>query len=101
MRLQTTKSKNSESFYVVKSVYSNGKRTNKIIEKLGTLPEVIEKANGEDPYIWAKKYVEKLTQEERAAKEPIIVRYSPYKNIDKNANHFFQWRIFVFAANIS
>lgn len=89
MRLQTTKSKNSESFYVVKSVYSNGKRTNKIIEKLGTLPEVIEKANGEDPYIWAKKYVEKLTQEERAAKEPIIVRYSPYKNIDKNANHFF------------
>ena len=44
MRLQTTKSKNAESFYVVKSVYSSGKRTNKIIEKLGTLPEVIEKA---------------------------------------------------------
>lgn len=89
MRLQTTKSKNAESFYVVKSVYSNGKRTNKIIEKLGTLPEVIEKAGGEDPYIWAKKYVEKLNQDERELKEPIMVQYSPYKCIEKDISRSF------------
>lgn len=34
MRLQTTKSKNAESFYVVKSVYKDGKRTNKIMKNL-------------------------------------------------------------------
>lgn len=89
MRLQTTKSKNAESFYVVKSVYSNGKRTNKIIEKLGTLPEVIEKAGGDDPYIWAKKYVEKLNQDERELKEPIMVQYSPYKCIEKDISRSF------------
>ena len=89
MRLQTTKSKNAESFYVVKSVYSNGKRTNKIIEKLGTLPEVIEKAGREDPYIWAKKYVEKLNQDERELKEPIMVQYSPYKCIEKDISRSF------------
>lgn len=84
MRLQTTKSKNAESFYVVKSIYTNGKRTNKIVEKLGTLSEVIEKADGEDPYIWAKNYVDKLNVEEKEAKNPIIVQYSPYKSIDKD-----------------
>lgn len=84
MRLQTTKSKNAESFYVVKSIYANGKRTNKIVEKLGTLTDVINKSGGEDPYIWAKNYVEKLNKEEKEAKNPIMVQYSPYKNIDKD-----------------
>ncbi len=31
MRLQVSKSKNSASFYVVKSIYLNGKRTNKVV----------------------------------------------------------------------
>ena len=35
MRLTITKSKNSESFFVIKSVTINGKRTSKVIEKLG------------------------------------------------------------------
>ena len=44
MRLQISRTKNAESFYVVKSVYEKGKRTNIIYEKLGTLPEVQAKA---------------------------------------------------------
>ena len=36
MRLQIIKSKNAQSLYVVKSVYRNKKRTNKVVEKLGT-----------------------------------------------------------------
>ena len=35
MRLQISRSKNAASFYVVKSVHVNGKRTNKVHEKLG------------------------------------------------------------------
>ena len=54
MRLQISKTKNAESFYVVRSVYEKGKRTNVIIEKLGTLPVVKEKAGGKDPYEWAR-----------------------------------------------
>ena len=37
MRLQIVKSKNAQSFYVVKSTYIKGKRSNKVVEKLGTL----------------------------------------------------------------
>jgi len=89
MRLQTTKSKNAESFYVVKSTYQNGKHSNVIVEKLGTLPEVIKKANGEDPYKWAKAYVDKLNIEEKESKTPIFTEFSPFSTIKKNDNKTF------------
>ena len=61
MRLQIIKSKNAQSLYVVKSVYHNKKRTNKVVEKLGTYENLKESLN-EDPIKWAKNYVEKLNQ---------------------------------------
>ena len=36
MRLQIVKSKNAASLYVVKSIFENGKRSSKVVEKLGT-----------------------------------------------------------------
>ena len=51
MRLQIVKSKNAQSFYVVKSTYIKGKRSNKGIEKLGALDELKLKSQNEDPYI--------------------------------------------------
>ena len=35
----------------------------KIIERLGELKEVEQKANGEDPIIWAKKFIERPNYE--------------------------------------
>ena len=52
MRLQIVKSKNAQSLYVVKSIYHNKKRTNKVIEKLGTY-ENLKKVLNEDPIVWA------------------------------------------------
>ena len=43
MRLKITKSKNAASLYVIKDVIRNGKRTTKIVEKLGTLEELKKK----------------------------------------------------------
>lgn len=65
MKLYIHKSKSSTIFYMVKG-YRNtqGKSTSKIVEKLGTLDEVKKKANGEDPVVWARKYVEQKTKEE-------------------------------------
>ena len=63
MRLNISKSKNSECFYIIKSVTIKGKRTSKIIEKLGNYNEVKLKAKGEDPYTWAKNYVDLLKKE--------------------------------------
>ena len=83
MRLQIIKSKNAQSLYVVKSVYHNKKRTNKVVEKLGTYEKLKHTLN-EDPIEWAKKYVEKLNEQEKNGTRTILVKYNPSKVIEKN-----------------
>ena len=83
MRLQISKTKNAESFYVVKSIYEKGKRTNIIYEKLGTLPEVQAKAGEMEAHEWAKAYVEKLNAEiAEGREEDVAIRLSPRKQIE-------------------
>lgn len=64
MRLSVSKSVNSASLYVIKSIYENGVRSTKVVEKLGTEKELREKLNGADPYKWAKQYIAELTRKE-------------------------------------
>jgi len=89
MRVKITKSKNSESFYIIKSIYENGKNTSMIVEKLGTLQEVTEKANGQDPYLWAKQRAIFLTEQEKLEKKTIFITLSNSKLIDKEDTSLF------------
>ena len=89
MRLTITKSKNSESFFVIKSVTINGKRTSKVIEKLGNLEEVTLKAQGQNPYVWAKQYVELLNKEEKENSSDIILKLSQSKKLKDNEQYTF------------
>ena len=90
MRLSVIKSKNAASFYVIKSVTIDGKRTSKIVEKLGTYDEIKSKLGDKDPYEWAKEYVEELTRLEKEGKEPVVIaEYSPSKLIDSNIQRSF------------
>lgn len=90
MRLQVSKTKNAASFYVVKSVYVDGKRTNKIVEKLGTYDKLKEKLNNKDPYEWANEYVKNLNILEKENKQPdIIAKYSPSRIIEKGNQRSF------------
>ena len=65
MRLSITNNKNSSSFYIINSVTVDGKRTSKVIERLGNYEEVKIKANVEDPIIWAKKYIDTLNKQNK------------------------------------
>lgn len=89
MRLKISESKNAKSLYVIKSVYKNGKRTTKIVEKLGTFRALEEKLKGEDPIEWAKNYIEELNQKEKTEQQEIIVKYSPSKQLIKNKQTSF------------
>lgn len=91
MRLKVTKSKNSASLYVIKSVYNSKTQSNssKIVEKLGTETELRKKLNGEDPYIWAKNYIKELNQKDKEATREILVKHSPAKQISKNQQRSF------------
>ena len=84
-----SKSKNAQSLYVIKSVFKNGKRTTKIVEKLGTYNDLLEKLNGEDPIEWAKDYIDELNRQEKENNKEILVKYSPAKRINKNQQGSF------------
>ena len=84
MRIKITKTKNAENFYVIESTYINKKHSSKIVERLGNLEDVKRKAGKMDPYLWAKQYASKLTQEDKENKRTIIKSYSQSKLIPKD-----------------
>lgn len=81
MKLIVSKSKNAASLYIAKTVYQNGVRSSKIIEKLGTEKELRETLGGADPYAWAQEYAKKLTLEEKENSRKILLSFSPVKQI--------------------
>ena len=89
MRLQIINSKNAASLYVVKSIFENGRRSSKVVERLGTYANLLKTLDGEDPIDWAKKYVEELNQKEKEEKREILVKHSPLKLIPKNEQRSF------------
>ncbi len=89
MRLKITKSKNASSLYVIKDITVRGKRTTKIVEKLGTYDDLIKKLDGEDPIQWAKEYIKELNEKERQKKQKVILKYSPVKKIKKDQQQTF------------
>ena len=89
MRLKVTNSKSSTLFYIIESTYIDKKHSTRTVEKLGTLEEVKIKAKGVDPYVWAKKYAEELTKQDKENKREIIKYFSQSKLIDKDTKQSF------------
>lgn len=89
MRLSLSKSKNAISLYVIKDVIEKNKRTTKIIEKLGTIKELEQKLNGQDPIKWAKEYIEELNRKEKNQKRDVLVKYNQSKQIEKDIQRSF------------
>ena len=91
MRLKVTRSKNSASLYVIKSVYDSKTQSNssKIVEKLGTEAQLREKLHGEDPYVWANEYIKKLNNQEKEQKRKVLVPFQQSTLISMNEQHFY------------
>jgi len=89
MRLKISKSKNVTLYYVIKTIYANGKEKTVTVEKLGNENEVLKKSKGEDPKTWAKKYVDKLNKEEQENNLKILIEKSTSNLIPKNEQNLF------------
>lgn len=89
MKLSVTKSKNSASFYVRKSIRVGNKVKNFTVMKLGNLEEVAKKANGQDPYLWAKNFVDELNKNEKEKNKQILIPFSKGKLIELNKSNSF------------
>lgn len=85
MNLIVSKSKNSATYYIQKSFRNeNGKNSARIVERLGTMKELIVRFGEEDPLGQARKYVAELTAEEKESKRKVVVEYNPSLLIKKN-----------------
>ncbi|MFI3239985.1 MAG: IS1634 family transposase [Bacteroidales bacterium] len=85
MQLQIKKSGRFTYLYVIKSFRTHeGKSTTKVVEKLGTIENLIDKLNGEDPIEWAKKRVEELTALEKAEKQEVNITFKPNISLKDN-----------------
>ena len=89
MRLKISKSKNSTSLYVIKTVYIDGKEHTKTVKKLGRVADLEKKLNGQDPIKWARDYIAELNKREKEQNRDVIVKYNQSKKIEKDVQRSF------------
>jgi len=84
MKLGCTRSKNSVTYYVQRTVRDGKKTTTKNVEKLGTVDMVKKRCGDMDPYVWMNQYVQELTAKEKEANRPVIIQFSSVKPVSKS-----------------
>jgi transposase len=88
MRLSYSKSKNSTLFYIIKDYTKGGKRSTKIVKRIGNINDVKAMAGNVDYKIWLKDYVNKYN-EEHCHSETVLIKKNNKKIIKKNINKSF------------
>lgn len=101
MKLNIVKSKNCTILYAARSYRGeSGKSTSKVVKRLGTVEELREKLNGEDPIEWAKAQVAEMTALEKEENKHVIIDCNPKALIAKgeqrcyNGGYLFLQKIY-------
>lgn len=87
MKLTYSKSKNSCTYYIQKSIRIGNKTTTKPVERLGSIEEIKARCGDQDPIEWAKEYAKKLTIAEKEARKGVLLKLSSSMLIDKNVRN--------------
>lgn len=95
MKLGCTKSKNSVTYYVQRTVRDGKKTVTKNVERLGTIETVKTRCGDMDPYVWMKQYVLELTAKEKEGKLPITIQFSAAKSVNRNSRRSVNIGYFV------
>ena len=95
MKVATTKSKNSESFYITKSyVNSEGKSTSKTIRKLGTLKELSQQLGTDRDGVmaWAKEQARIETQKYKKQNQAktVLIPFHADRTLDYHQQKLFK-----------
>lgn len=101
MTLQLKKSGNYTYLYALKSYRrEDGKCTTKVVHRFGTVEELREKLNGEDPIEWAKARVAEMTALEKEENKHVMIDCNPMALIAKgeqrsyNGGYLFLQKIY-------
>lgn len=95
MRITTSKSKNSESFYITKGyINDNGVSTSAVIRKLGTLNELLKEhgPTRDDVMAWAKEEarLETLKYKEEQKNKSVQITFHADRQLDYGKQKFFK-----------
>ena len=88
MRLKISKSKNTILFYIIKDYTRNGKRSTKIVKRIGNLEEVKTMAGKMDYKEWLKKYVQDFN-EKNGLNEVVLIKKNTRKTATKTIDNSF------------
>ena len=90
MKLSIKKSGRFTYLYAVKGYRDDkGVSTSKVVRKFGTVEELKESLNGEDPVEWARAQVAQMTALEKAGKREVLVKYKPSVRLKKDEQRSF------------
>ena len=89
MRLKITKTNLNTNYYIIKDFKINGKRTTKIIEKLGTENDIKIKFKTNDVKKFLNEYISKLNKEDNKNKSTLIKFYDENKILDLDSENSF------------
>ena len=88
MRLKISKSKNTILFYIIKDYTKNGKRSTKIVKRIGNLEDVKIMAGTKDYRDWLKEYIKEFN-ENYGYNEVVLIKKNTRKIIKKDINNSF------------
>lgn len=90
MRLKYNQTAKGRCYYIIRSVYRNGKNTSETYERLG-YPEDIKNAHGcADPEKWMQEHLDELNARESAEKNrKVLVPYNPCALIPEGIRQSF------------
>ena len=88
MRLKYNKTQKGNCYYIIKSVYKNGRNTSEIVEKLGYPEQIKEKYHCPDPLQWMQEHLAQLNEQEKSENNiKVLVPFSPSTLICKDESH--------------
>ncbi len=76
MHLKMSPSANATSYYVAETVTKNGKKSTKIVEKLGTEKQIKRKYKVDDAEAWARAYINELNKARKTKDNQIMLSFS-------------------------
>lgn len=90
MRLKYNQTSKGKCFYIIRSIYRNGKNTSETYEKLGYFEDIKEKYHCSDPEKWIQEHLEELNALEQADKScKVLIPYDTRALIPKGVAQSF------------
>ena len=90
MRLKYNQTSKGKCFYIIRSVYRNGKNTSEIYEKLGYLEDIKKNYNCSDPEKWIQDHLKELNEAEQEEKNiKVLIPYNTAALIPKGERQSF------------